>query len=264
MGRVYLEPVFAVNMVMNLLVLTIAGRLSGQRARLLRYLGASALGGLYAAAALLPFCVVLDGILPKVFLSVLMALAAWPVKSWLTLLKGWGSIVGVTAVGGGGALAAEVLLDNLGSMAGTVRLSHNALLLAFLGAGAMIVFSASALRRRGGSGHRVAVRVWFGGKRMELDGLLDTGNLLRVPFSGVPVMLLDRKLATRLDNGGEMVVVPFSTAGDGIATVRAVPADRVEVLLRGRWRNAGDMYLAASCSAFAGGVDALLPPAVLE
>ncbi len=262
MGRVYLEPVFAVNAVMDLLVLTIAGRLSGQRARLPRYLGAAALGGLYAAAALLPFCRVLEGVLPKALLSVLMALVAWRLKGWLTLLKGWASIVGVTAVGGGVALAAEVLLDT-GSPAGTVRLSHNALLLALFGAGAMVAFSTSAMRRRGGIGQRLAVRVWVGGKRLELDGLLDTGNLLREPLSGLPVMLLDRKLGPRI-SGSDAVEVPFGTAGQGVTTVRAVPAEHVEVLLRGRWRNAGDMYLAASGSAFAGGVEALLPPAAVE
>lgn len=264
MGRVYLEPVFAVNMVMNLLTLYIAGRLSAQRASLPRYLCAAVLGGFYAAAALLPFCKVLNGIVPKVLLSILMAAAAWRIKGWLPLLKGWASIVGVTAVGGGGALAAAALLDGLSATTGTVRLSQNALLLTLLGAGAMVVFSTSALRRKGGAAHRYAVRVWLGGRRLQLDGLLDTGNLLHEPFSGLPVILLDRRLAGRLSGCNGAVEVPFSTAGGGITTVRAVPAQHVEVLRQGRWRCAGDMYLAACASTLAGGVEALLPPAALE
>ena len=164
----------------------------------------------------------------------------------------------------GGALAAAALLDGMSATTGTVRLSHNALLLTVLGAGAMAVFSASAVRRRGGPGQRYTLRVWLGGRRLELDGLLDTGNLLHEPFSGLPVILLDRRLAPRLDGCAGSVVVPFSTAGGGITTVKAVPTEHVEVLLRGRWKCPGDMYLAACGSALAGGVEALLPPAALE
>lgn len=46
--------------------------------------------------------------------------------------------------------------------------------------------------------------------------------------------------------------------------MRAVLADRVEVYRGGRWRAACDMYLAACAGKFAGGVEALLPPAALE
>lgn len=263
MGRVYLEPVFAVNTLMNLLVLYIAGRLSGQRARLLRYLCAAALGGLWAAMALLPFCTVLNGILPKVLLSLAMAVTAWRVRGWLTFVKGWASIVGVTAVGGGGALAVAAVLDGLSATSGTVHLSENALLLSLLGAASMVLFSVSALRRRGGAKHLYSVRVWTGGRRLELDGLLDTGNLLREPMSGLPVIIVDSALASKLSGGGQAVDIPFSTAS-GLSAVRAVPAERVEVLRGGKWRCPGDMFLAACGGKLAGGVEALLPPSAVE
>lgn len=264
MGKIYLEPVFAINTLMNMLILYIAGRLSGQRARLWRYLVSSVLGGLYAALALLPFCVALGNIAVKVALSLAMTALAWRIKGWLTFLKGWAAFVGVTAVGGGGAFAAAILLDSIGPFSGTVHLSQNALFLTILGAASIVLFSASAIRRRGGPAVRYPLRIWQGGKRVQLDALLDTGNLLREPLSGLPVVLLDRSLGQRLVGGNSSAVeIPFGTAG-GISTVKAVPAERVEVLYSGKWKILGDLYLASCESRLSGGVEALLPPAALE
>jgi stage II sporulation protein GA (sporulation sigma-E factor processing peptidase) len=263
MGRVYLEPVFAVNTVMNILTLYIAGRLSGQRGHFWKYLAASALGGLYAAMALLPFCVVLGNLGIKIVLSLAMAATAWRIRGWLAFLKGWAALVGVTALGGGGAFAAAALLDSMSAATGTVHLGSNALFLTFLGAVSMVLFSASAIRRKGGSGIRYPVRIYFEGRRFQLDAILDTGNMLREPLSGLPVIILDRSLGPKLAGCVDEVEIPFSTAG-GISTVKAVPAERVEVLRGGKWRFAGDVYLATCEGRLTGGVEALLPPAALE
>lgn len=264
MGRVYLEPVFIVNMLMNMLTLYIAGRLSGQRARFGPYLAAASLGGLYAAMALLPFCVILGNVGIKVALSLAMTALAWRVRGWLTFVKGWASMVGVTVVGGGGALAVATILDSVSAHTGVVHLSSNAIFLTALGAVSMVLFSASALRRRGGTGIRYPVRIWLGGRKFQLDALLDTGNLLREPLSGLPVIMLDRGLGQKLiDCGSSAVEIPFNTAG-GISTVKAVVAERIEVLRGGKWRSPGDMYLAACQGRLSGGVEALLPPSALE
>lgn len=264
MGRVYLEPVFLVNTLMDMLTFYIAGRLSGRRARFWRYLAASAIGGLYSAMQLLPFCVVLGNLWAKALLSLAMAALAWRIRGWLPFLKGWASYVGVTALAGGAAFAGGLLLQNLGPLSGTVHLSSNALLLTLLGAAAMALFSASALRRRGGAGVRYTVRVWSRGRRYELDAMLDTGNLLHEPLSGLPVVIVDGSLGPRLMGSAlGAVEIPFGTAG-GLSTLRAVPAERVEVLRGGKWKFAGDFYLAACKGRLAGGVEALLPPAALE
>jgi stage II sporulation protein GA (sporulation sigma-E factor processing peptidase) len=261
MHGVYLEPVFLENLLVDMLILYIAGRLSGKRARLARYLGASALGGLYAAMSLLPFCMILNTLIAKIVLSLLMALIAWRLRGWLPFVKGWASFAGVTAVGGGGAFAASAMLERLGPPSGAPHMSSDAILLTLLGVAAMVLFSMSALRRRGVN-HRYAVRVWANGKRYDLDALLDTGNMLREPLSGLPVMLVDRGIGERLTAGGG-VEIPFGTAG-GASVVRAVPAERVEVYRGGKWRAAGDMFLAACMGKLAGGVEALLPPAAIE
>jgi stage II sporulation protein GA (sporulation sigma-E factor processing peptidase) len=264
MGRVYLETVFAVNTLMNLLTLYIAGRLSGQRARLGRYLAASALGGLYAALMLLPFMQALGNVGVKIALSLIMAALSWRIRGWLPFLKGWASLVGVTAVGGGGAYAAAALLDSLQPWSGTVRVGENALLLTALGAVSLALFSSSALRRRGGAPARCSLRIWQAGRRYELEALLDTGNMLREPVSGLPVVLLDKGVGGKLAGCWPAAVeIPFGTAG-GVSAVRAAPAERVDALCGGRWKRLGDVYLAVCDGRLAGGVEALLPPAALE
>ena len=254
----YLEPVFLLNMAVNLLVLYLAGRLAGERACLWRYLLSAGLGGLYAAAMLLPPCVVLTSLPAKVLLSLFMALAAWRVRSLRAYGKGWACIVGVTALGGGAAWAAGLLLQENG-----LPIGRNAVLLTALGAVSMVVFSASAIRRRGGGGPQLLVRVCQGQRTVRLHALLDTGNLLREPLSGLPVLIVDPRFGHRLMAGRQTITLHFGTVG-GQSELAAVLADRVEVLRAGHWLDGGAMYVARGGGPLTAGVDALLPGAALE
>jgi hypothetical protein len=121
-------------------------------------------------------------------------------------------------------MAAAALMQGLPS--GTLHLGSDALLLTILGVAAMVVFSMSALRRRGAV-IRYSVRVWAGGRKIDLDAMLDTGNMLHEPLSGLPVMLVDKAVGAKLMSG-RSVEIPFGTAA-GASLVKAVPAERVEV-----------------------------------
>lgn len=258
----YLEQVFELNLAVNLLVLYLAGRLIGERARLWRYVLSAGLGGLYAAATLLPPCVVLTTLPAKAMLSAVLALIAWRPRGLRGYCKGWASLVGVTALGGGAALAAGLLLAET-SPTGEAALGQNALLLTVLGAAAMVVFSTGAIRRRGGAGPRCDVRVWLDGHPWRLWAFVDTGNLLREPLSGLPVVIADPRLARRLLAGHATVALSFGTVG-GQSSLPAVLADRVEVRRAGRWQNGGAMYVAQGGMPLQCGADALLPGAALE
>jgi stage II sporulation protein GA (sporulation sigma-E factor processing peptidase) len=248
---------------MNLLVLYIAGRLSGRRGRVWRYLAASALGGAYAALMLLPFARALNHVAAKAALALAMAALAWQPRGWLPYAKCAASLVGVTAVGGGSAMAASALLGNFSPFSSSLAVGRNALLLTVFGAASVLLLASSALRRRGGAPARCTLRVWRGGRRYELDALLDSGNMLREPLTGLPVVMLDGHMGQKLVGAAHAVEIPFGTAG-GTATVKAAPAERVEALCRGRWKDLGDLYLAVCEVRLAGGVEALLPPAALE
>ncbi len=258
----YLEQVLGLNLAVNLLVLYLAGRLAGERARPGRYLLSAGLGGLYAAATLLPPCVVLTALPAKVLLSAVLALVAWRPRSLRGYCKGWASLVGVTALGGGAALAAGLVLAGA-SPVGEAALGQNALLLTVLGAAAMVVFSAGAIRRRGGVGPRCDVRLWLDGRPCRLWAFVDTGNLLREPLTGLPVVIADPRLARRLLAGHPTIALSFGTVG-GQSSLPAVLADRVEVRRAGRWRNSGAMYVAQGGAPLHCGVDVLLPGAALE
>ncbi len=264
MGKVYLEPVFGLNFVIDLLTLVIVGRLAGERARLWRYLLTSALGGLYAAAMLLPFCSVLNTLPAKGLLCMAMAALGWKPRSPLAYLRCLGVLVAVTAVGGGAALAAGVLLDGARPLGGSLIVGHNALLLCVFGTGAMAALAAKAVRRRGAGGGRYAVRAWCAGRPLRLEALLDTGNLLYEPISGLPVMIVDAALGARLLHAaGDCIEIPYRTV-TGPASMKAVLAERTLVRERGRWHDAGAMYVAASAEGLYGGAEALLPPAALQ
>ena len=64
-----------------------------------------------------------------------------------------------------------------------------------LAGGGLTLWGGRALRR-GGVTRVCRVTVTLNGQRAELDGILDTGNLLRDPMSGRPVICADRKALT--------------------------------------------------------------------
>lgn len=263
MGKIYLEPVFGLNFVVDVLTLIVAGRLAGERARVWRYIVASVLGGLYAAMMLLPFCQVLNTLPAKAALCLAMAALAWRPRSWRSYLRCVGTLAAVTAVGGGAALAAGVLLDGARPLGGVLALGHNALILCVFGMMAMAVLASGAVRRRGAAQGHYAVRAWCAGKAVRLTALLDTGNLLYEPLSGLPVLIVDASLGRQLLAGGQVIEIPYRTV-TGPDTMRAVLAERTMVRDGLHWHDAGTMYLAISASTLSGGAQALLPPAALQ
>lgn len=264
MGKIYLEPVFGLNFVIDVLTLIVAGRLAGERARVWRYVVTSTLGGIYAAAMLLPFCAALNTLPAKALLCFAMAALAWRPRSLRSYLRCVGTLAAVTAVGGGAALAAGALLDGARPLGGTLVLGHNAVLLCVFGAASMAALASGAIRRRGAGANRYAVRAWCAGHPLRLEALLDTGNLLYEPVSGLPVLIIDAALGAKLLAAGTPCVeISYRTVA-GPASMRAVLAERTQVRDGSRWHDAGAMYVAASTSALSGGAQALLPPAALQ
>jgi stage II sporulation protein GA (sporulation sigma-E factor processing peptidase) len=193
MVTVYIDRVFALNMLVDYLLLLTAARLAGAPLRRLRTALAAALGGLYAAAVFLPGCAFLSGPLWKILAGVAMALLVyWPQR------RRWALTALFLLLSG--ALAGLLLAVGLASgdparrLAGVFRAEISWPVFAGTGAGFYLLLRAAFrrdVRLKGGDILRVTIRI--GGRRRELSALHDTGNTLRDPVNGEPVLVLEQR-----------------------------------------------------------------------
>ena len=191
MTVVYIDSVFALNALADYLLVYAAAQLAGARLRRGRFLLAALLGGAYAAAVFLPGLGWLSLLPVKLSAGVLMALAAFggePRFLRLTLLlfaAACGFAGCVLALG----LAAgqRVPMEN-----GVFYTNVDARVLVISAAAAYLVLTVvfrAAARRRGCGGLLVPVTVAFQGRSAALTALCDTGNALRDPVTGRPVLV---------------------------------------------------------------------------
>lgn len=185
----YIEVFLLDNLLMNLLILRLAAALLSARPPLLRQLIAAAVSAAFAAAAayLLP---VLNGPLPRAPLLFIMALS-FRTKGLRGGLKAVGAVMGATLVVGGAAFAAALLTG--GGTENGFLVGGTPLRAAAAGAAAAALLPSVArrmLRRRLKNESLVRVTVLHRGILRSFTGVVDTGNSLREPIGGMPVIVL--------------------------------------------------------------------------
>ncbi len=181
--RVSIEGFFALNACINAAVLLIALRWGGtRRPRAWRIALASALGAGYAIAAYLPNLGFMRSIPVSVAMcaAMLWAAASWP--TWRHFLRALALTHAATYLTGGVIYA---LSQALGGVAPV-----------WIG-GAVAAWAVGwylfRVRRRAHSALRAEVAVSLDAASAQLDGLIDSGNLLVEPISGLPVIVAARR-----------------------------------------------------------------------
>ena len=193
MTVIYLDSVFVLNGLMDYLLALCAARLAGIPLRRGRYALAGLLGGAYAAAVFLPGLAFLQSLPVKAAAGVLLALTAFGGEEKLlrlTLLffavscAMAGCVLGLGLLAGGGVpMAAGVFYTDV----------DGKVLLAAAGAAYLVlsvVFRAAACH--GVRGELVRIRVCVLGCEVAFTAIHDTGNGLRDPASGAPVLVAGR------------------------------------------------------------------------
>lgn len=178
---VSVEAYWLVNFAMDLLATAIIARSLG-RVRWKRVALAAAVGASWAALAQLGALRFLSSLPALAALSLLMAAVAIPPDSLRSALVSGAALLGGGVFLGGVQLAALRLFRGAGAAAFFAG--------ALLGAGALL--AATALRKKRLVTWEVQVFLSAGGGEARFRALVDTGNRLREPFSGLPVLICER------------------------------------------------------------------------
>ena len=180
----------ALNAAMDYLLFLVTARLAGVALRRRRYLLAALAGGAYAAAVFLPGGGFLAATPAKLAVGVLLALLAFGGEEKLlrlTLL-----LFAVACALAGCVLALGLLAGSAVPMVnGIFYTDVNAKVLLIAAAAAYLVLTVvfRSAAKHGVGGETLPVRICAGGRITELAALRDSGNALRDPAAGQPVLV---------------------------------------------------------------------------
>lgn len=250
---VYVEQILIANFLTGGALLWFTGRLWGRRMIRWRWACASLLAALWAVAATVPGLPALGAPwMWGVGLAGITALCFRP-SGYRDFARLWVTVCGATLVAGGAATAAWARLRAPYAAACTP-----------LGLAALAVTARFVLPGwRSGLRRFEAVIGCPGGA--QLPALVDSGNRLREPLSGLPVIVAGRDAAAALSGGpvGEETEgvrwIPCHTAAGG-RTLPAVLVRSVRIRLGGPWTECGPVYVAVTDCELPGGMAALVPP----
>ncbi|MBE6693667.1 MAG: hypothetical protein E7589_02745 [Ruminococcaceae bacterium] len=194
MAEVYGDLLFLINMSMDYLCLHLSAQLLHRRISVGRLVVAAALGGVYSVIALLlsvssPVAFAID----ITVCLVMCAVAFWRRGEGIILLSG--VYIVVSMVLGGIMTAMYNLLNRLGVAnqlpAGEDGIS--AWMFAILAAiSGVLALRGGKFFRKSTAARPCKVTIEMFGVRIELDGMCDSGNLMRDPMDGRLVIAVDR------------------------------------------------------------------------
>lgn len=144
------------------------------------------------------------------FVSWLMLAVAFDLSRPRSLLPLLVPFYGAVAAAAGAGFAAAYLLNQDGQPNWTAAVSTAALTLVVMGWRAPRWLQRESLQRS----TELLVRVEVGGRSVEVVGLLDTGNHLREPLSGWPVLVVEAEAAASLFPESLRPVAVQMAAGD--------------------------------------------------
>ena len=258
---VSIEAYLLVNFAMDFLATVVIARSLG-RVRWRRVALAAALGAVWAALIQLPRLRALRSPLGAAALPFLLAAVAMPPDGVRTALETGLALLGGGIFLGGVQLAAQRLFGG----AGAAAFLAGALL------GALALVAATDMRKKRMVTWEVRVFLAAGGGEARFRALVDTGNRLREPFSGLPVLICERGVLADVLPAGYDALPPgeappgFRQVGYGaLGGSGRLNCFRPELCLMdygNGYLKSPDLWVAVYPGRMPGGVRALAPPVV--
>lgn len=197
MRVIYLDVLLALNFCMDYCILRAASALGGKPCRVWRLCLSSAVGAVYAAGCVL--FPALNTIPFRISCCAAMTILAFSIRTVRAFIRQSLLVILVTFLFGGCVTALEQFSGTSLSIGSTLYapVSRRTLLVSAVLAYGLsgIVFRGNARENRP---HGETVRLTVDGKMREVYLLVDSGNTLRDPATGSPVLILTRSAAAKI------------------------------------------------------------------
>lgn len=193
---VYVDVLFAINLLVNYLILLAAGKLSGRDVRPGRLLLASAAGGAYAVASVLFPSAAAFSLPARLAFGLFMVAFSYPGRTVQSLVAVTVSFYLCSALAAGTAMALQNYRVAT-MLKGTVLPQDSGAVRWWIVAASLAVLCAVPVVTRLGGFQPgrplplLRLELQVAGRKLGLTGLVDTGNNLRDPVSNLPVVVVD-------------------------------------------------------------------------
>lgn len=188
MKTVYVDEMFVLNLIINYFILIATAKICALPLMRLRFIATAALGALYSVLLLLPEFGFLATPIMKLCLGAIMALIAF--GKVRRLFRIFVAFLAVSAAFGGAVFAASLLAGIDPDRGLYIDISMRVLLLSFAISYFVLTLVFTRLGRQR-MRKTAEVKIIHEGKAVSFTALLDTGNELFDPVSGLPVMVTD-------------------------------------------------------------------------
>ncbi|SDF06979.1 sigma-E processing peptidase SpoIIGA [Sporolituus thermophilus] len=187
---IYADVVIALNLIMNSLILWLTAWAAGVRYRWWRVILAASVGGLYSLIGIYQEFYLLYTPLAKLLISILLIIFSfgWQSLRLLFLLVGLFYLVSFLL---GGAVVGWLFFSQATWLSGWQIAWYHLALGSLVGTGMAVLLLRYVLQRRRQQRHLYSIEVEYGGRKVSLTALLDTGNGLFSPLSRRPVIIMD-------------------------------------------------------------------------
>lgn len=198
MQVIYIDTLFLLNGVVDYLLLLSAARVAGEPLSRGRFLLGGVIGGIYAVAIFLfPF---LTNMAYKCMVLLLIMLVAYGKSR--KLLRQILIFLALSAAFAGGILAISLTGGEGLSLQGGVLYSSMDLKMVLLSASICYAILTTVFQNFAThttvSGELISVTLELQGKNVEFLGMIDTGNTLKDPISGLPVLVVEAEVMETL------------------------------------------------------------------
>lgn len=239
---IYADVLFFINLIFNYMTLTILGKFMKLYIKQLRLIAGSALG---AAGTVIIFCLDAANILFKCITAVVMVLCAYGYRGKKTISVFAAFAFIMAAVSGVSALIISIFPMRTDSVIRNgilyFDISGGLLFAVMLAAYPTVCLLSKAIRERK---NRTVykTKIEKSGRCVEVDALFDSGNKLKEPITGRPVLVAEWEAVRNLfedsvdfdqilDKAEEykLWVIPYKSLGNDSGRIFAFTADRIQV-----------------------------------
>lgn len=270
---VYIDVLFAVNLILNYFILLATSAVLHRKDKRLRMLLGAALGAVYALFIFFPQVNFLYSSLMKLVFSVTIVAVAFRFSTLRNLLRLVIVFYVISFLFGGVAFALYLFVSPPGMLMrnGVVYLDISPLILILSAAGCYILITLTSrfYNRSKKAGESYDIAIEADGKSASMTGFLDTGNRLTDTITGVPVIvteyqpiegLLPKELRRLFKTGvadnpaalsscawaGRFRMVPYGSVGATGGLLPAFRPDRLTVTGKDTRLVTGDVLIAVS------------------
>lgn len=220
---IYLDIIFFENMILDLIILIITGKIRKIKMNKIRIIIASLLGSIYAVLKIIKG---IDfGVIEKVLIAVIMNIIAFYPQNVLNMLKTLAIFITVTFIIGGLNLA---LVESLG-----IKNINITILSGIMGSFLIRKIMKYNKEKLTSKDFIVNLEIKINNKIIKLKAFVDSGNQLKDPFTKESVVIIqkDKLDYEKIINGGEnrIRIIPYKSVGSDKSIMLGIKPDYIKI-----------------------------------